>query len=76
MPIERVFSVKGYGTVVTGIPISGCVQLGDPIELHPVRKKYVIRAIEAYKHDMDVAPAHSCAAINIRDIEPDLLARE
>jgi selenocysteine-specific elongation factor len=75
MDIERVFSVKGYGTVVTGIPVSGCARVGDSIEIHPARKTYILRAIEAYKRQVDNAPAHSCAAINLRDLEPDQAGR-
>lgn len=75
MNIERVFSVKGYGTVVTGIPISGSANVGETVELFPLKKKLVIRSIEAYKQGMNHAPAHSCAAINLRDIEPNLLER-
>ncbi|MDQ7823266.1 MAG: selenocysteine-specific translation elongation factor [Candidatus Eremiobacteraeota bacterium] len=75
MNVERVFSAKGYGTVVTGIPISGCGHIGDTVELHPARRHYVIRSIQAYKHDLDIAPAHACAAINLRDIEAEIVAR-
>jgi selenocysteine-specific elongation factor len=69
MSVERVFSVKGYGTVVTGIPISGTAGIGQTLEIHPSGNKYVVRAIEAYKQQVTCAPAHSCAAINMRDLD-------
>ncbi len=33
LPVERVFSVKGYGTVVSGIPVSGLIKIGDEVTL-------------------------------------------
>src|SRR5688572_3249495 len=35
MPIQRVFSAKGFGTIVTGIPTSGEIALGQPVEILP-----------------------------------------
>lgn len=75
MSVERVFSVKGYGTVVTGIPVSGAVEIGQALELYPGRGQYVVRAIEAYREEVSDAPAHSCAAINLRDLEAGAVSR-
>jgi len=75
MNVERVFSVKGYGTVVTGIPPSGTAKVGQPVTLHPSGNEHAIRGIEAYKQDMEIAPSHSCAAIILRDLNPDQVSR-
>ncbi|MGV8120837.1 MAG: selenocysteine-specific translation elongation factor [Candidatus Xenobiia bacterium LiM19] len=75
MHIERVFSIKGYGTVATGIPISGSAAVGERLEILPMKRECVVRAIEAYKHDIETAPPSSCAAINLRDIEAESLSR-
>jgi selenocysteine-specific elongation factor len=75
MPIERVFSAKGYGTVVTGIPVSGTVQPGDSVELHPAGARYDVRAIQAYRHDIAVGPPNSCVAVNLRDLDSETVAR-
>ena len=75
MHIERVFSIKGYGTVVTGIPISGIAAVGEKLEIHPSGRESVIRSIEAYKYDMESAPPSSCAAINIRDVDAESVSR-
>lgn len=75
MDIERVFSVKGYGTVVTGIPRSGSIRVGDPCTLHPAGSSHTVRALQSYKLDAEEACAHACAAINLRDLSPDVVHR-
>ena len=75
MNVERLFSVKGYGTVVTGIPVSGQVRIGEKLELLPAGRELTVRTIQSYKQDADTAYAHCCCAINVRDIEADQLTR-
>jgi selenocysteine-specific elongation factor len=75
MNVERTFSVKGLGTVVTGIPLSGRIGVGGKAELLPAGKPCVIRTIQTFKFDTDAAQASVCAAINIRDVEPEDAAR-
>jgi selenocysteine-specific elongation factor len=65
LPVERTFSLKGYGTVVTGIPVSGSVKIGDEVVLLPQETKGRIRAIQVYKRDSDVAVSGQCAALNV-----------
>ena len=73
MNIERVFSVKGYGTVVTGIPLAGKCSIRDELELFPGPQSVVCRAIQKYHFDSNDAQAHVCSAINIRGIKlPDI----
>ena len=75
MNVERVFAVKGYGTVVTGIPVSGRVSVGEKIELLPGGHPLTVRTIQSYKHDSQTACANCCCAINVRDIEPEQVLR-
>ena len=73
MNIERVFSVKGYGTVVTGIPLAGKCAIRDELELFPGPQSVVCRAIQKYSFDSNDAQAHACSAINIRGLKlPDI----
>jgi selenocysteine-specific elongation factor len=65
LPVERTFSVKGYGTVVTGIPVAGSVKIGDEIVLFPDGTKGRIKAIQVYKKNSDTAMVGQCAAINV-----------
>lgn len=65
LPVERTFSVKGYGTVVTGIPVAGTVKIGDEVVLFPHGSKGRVKAIQVYKRNSDTAMVGQCAAINV-----------
>jgi selenocysteine-specific elongation factor len=75
MNIERVFSVKGFGTVVSGIPLSGKIKTGDELELLPSDKKTAVKSIQNYKHNTDTTYASLCSAINLRDIPAEEISR-
>ena len=66
LPVERTFSVQGYGTVVTGIPVSGSAHVGDEVVLVPKGFSGRINAIQVYTEESDAAKAGQCAAINVR----------
>ncbi len=65
LPVERTFSVKGYGTVVTGIPVAGSAKIGEAMVLFPQRIKGRIKAIQVYKRDSEIAMVGQCAALNV-----------
>jgi selenocysteine-specific elongation factor len=65
LPVERTFSVKGYGTVVTGIPVAGSVKIGDDVVLFPHGTKGRIKAVQVYKKNSDTALVGQCAAVNV-----------
>ncbi len=65
LPVERTFSVKGYGTVVTGIPVAGSVKIADEVVLLPAGTKGRVKAIQVYKRNSDTAMVGQCAAINV-----------
>jgi len=69
LPVERTFSVKGYGTVVTGIPVAGSVKIGDEVVLFPQGKKGRIKAVQVYKRNSDTAMVGQCAAVNVPQLD-------
>lgn len=69
MPIQRVFSAKGHGTVVTGIPVSGEVRAGDRVEVLPLGSEARVRSLQAYQVPVDVARAGHSTAINLSDVD-------
>ena len=75
LPVERSFSVKGYGTVVTGIPVSGSARLGDELILMPQSRKGRLKAIQVYKHTADTVLAGQCAALNIPQLDHTAIDR-
>ena len=66
LPLDRAFSAKGYGTVVTGIPVSGSAHTGDEVALLPAGLTGRIRGIEVYGQKSDTVMAGQCAAVNVR----------
>jgi len=65
LPVERTFSVKGYGTVVTGIPVAGSAKIGDQMTVFPGAVKGRIKAIQVYKQNSEISLVGQCAAINV-----------
>ena len=68
MPVQRVFSSKGFGTIVTGIPQSGDVQVGDVLEILPGGHKGKVRGLQAYKQKTERARAGHSTAVNLADV--------
>jgi len=69
LPIQRVFSARGHGTVITGVPLSGTIVPGREVELLPLGKLARVRGIHAYGETRERATAgHSCA-LNLSDID-------
>ncbi len=69
MPVQRVFSAPGFGTIVTGIPVSGAVVAGDVLEVVPGALRGKVRGLQAYGQKTDRARAGHSTAINLADVE-------
>jgi selenocysteine-specific elongation factor len=69
MPIQRVFSAKGFGTVVTGVPTSGRIEVGEAVEVLPEGLTGRIRGIQAYDQARKKGQAGHRTALNISDID-------
>lgn len=68
MPVQRVFSAKGFGTIVTGIPVSGRAHIGDALEVLPKGQRGKLRGIQAYKESVTEGRAGHSTALNIADV--------
>ncbi|MEE9394272.1 MAG: selenocysteine-specific translation elongation factor [Planctomycetota bacterium] len=68
MPIQRSFSVKGHGTVVTGVPVTGKVRVGDELELLPKGKKVRTRGLQVHHQPAEEASVGHRTALNITDV--------
>jgi len=75
LPVDRVFSLSGFGTVVTGTLLDGRFRIGDPVELQPSELKGRIRGLQTHKTKLDVALPGSRVAINISGIDRDEMRR-
>jgi selenocysteine-specific elongation factor len=68
-PVERTFSVKGFGTVVSGIPAAGSARIGDELTLLPGGTKSRIKTIQVYGRDADTVKSGQCAALNLPQLD-------
>lgn len=73
--IDRVFSVKGFGTVITGTLLDGTVQVGDELFVYPSGKKVRVRNIQVHEQDVPQAQAGQRTALNLANISKDELER-
>lgn len=69
MPIQRVFAKEGFGTVVTGVPISGTAAVGDQMEILPLGVAGRVKGLHAYKHRIERGRAGHSMALNVAGIE-------
>jgi selenocysteine-specific elongation factor len=69
MPVQRVFSAKGHGTIVTGVPLSGRAAIGDTLEVLPAGRTGRIRGLQAYKGDVAEVRAGHSSAVNLADVD-------
>ena len=68
MPIDRVFTLAGRGTIVTGSVLSGQVAPSDEVELLPQQRILRVRGVQHHGQSVDQADAHRRAAINLAGI--------
>ncbi|MGI6358276.1 MAG: selenocysteine-specific translation elongation factor [Bacillota bacterium] len=69
LPIDRVFSVTGFGTVVTGTVLSGTIKLGQAAEVYPDNRETRIRSIQVHGQKVEAAYAGQRAALNLAGLE-------
>jgi selenocysteine-specific elongation factor len=75
LPVDRVFTIKGFGTIVTGTCISGNVRAGEEAEVYPHGKRARIRTVQAYHEDVKEAGAGQRVALNLQGIEKQEIER-
>ena len=75
LPVDRHFSVAGFGTVVTGTLLSGSVHPGDMIEIIPPGEQLRVREVQVHGKKADVAQAGQRVALNISGLERDRIRR-
>lgn len=74
-PVERAFSVKGFGTVISGIPCAGQARVGDEVTLLPEGSKSRIKAIQVYGKTAEVVQNGQCAALSVPQIDHQVVHR-
>ena len=75
LPVDRAFSIKGFGTVVTGTLIAGTLKVGDDLDILPAGTRARIRNVQVHGRDTDRALAGQRTAINLQGINIDQVER-
>lgn len=75
LPIDRIFSIKGHGTIVTGTLISGQLKVGDEVEILPKGVKSSVRSLESHNTFEQQAYPGERVAVNLRGVEHDQISR-
>jgi len=69
LPIDRVFTVKGFGTVVTGTLMAGKLAVDDRIEIFPRALQAKVRGLQVHGHAVQTAQAGQRTAVNLQGVE-------
>jgi selenocysteine-specific elongation factor len=69
LPIDRVFTIKGFGTVVTGTLMAGRVRVDDRVEVFPGGVQAKVRGLQAHGHAVSESSAGQRTAVNLQGVE-------
>jgi selenocysteine-specific elongation factor len=75
LPIDRVFTMKGFGTVITGTLMSGKVAVGEPVVLYPGGTASKVRGLQVHNQSVATATAGMRTAINFQGLEKAVVHR-
>lgn len=75
LAVDRVFSLSGFGTVVTGTLVGGSLQVGDSVEIHPAGTKARVRGLQTHKTKREIARPGSRVAINLSGLDKEGVKR-
>lgn len=75
LPVDRVFSVSGFGTIVTGTVISGMIKEGENVEIYPSKEVSKVRGIQVHDKSVKIAEAGQRCAINIANVKTSAVKR-
>ncbi|HJS17870.1 MAG TPA: selenocysteine-specific translation elongation factor, partial [Anaerolineales bacterium] len=75
LPVDRVFTMSGFGTVITGTLSDGHLSLGDEVEILPSGHKGRIRGLQTHKKKEERAIPGSRTAVNISGVEAEAIRR-
>ncbi|MCH7755695.1 selenocysteine-specific translation elongation factor [candidate division KSB1 bacterium] len=75
MPVDRTFTMRGFGTVVTGSVLSGQLKVGESLELLPQKQKVKVRGLQRHGQAVEKVSAGDRAAVNLQAIEKQQIHR-
>lgn len=75
LPIDRVFTMKGFGTVITGTLFSGTIRQEDELEVFPTGRKVRVRGVQVHGKSANIAVAGQRTALNLAGVSTEDLSR-
>ena len=75
LPVDRVFSLSGFGTIITGTLLSGTITKEDTLEIYPIGKTSKIRSIQVHGEDQECCYAGQRVAMNLSNVKKRELSR-
>ncbi|HYK98112.1 MAG TPA: selenocysteine-specific translation elongation factor [Candidatus Acidoferrales bacterium] len=75
LPVDRAFTMSGFGTVVTGTLADGSLHVGDEVELVPGGKRARVRGLQTHRRAIDTAVPGSRVAANLSGVDKDEVER-
>ncbi|MGN9164655.1 selenocysteine-specific translation elongation factor [Tissierellaceae bacterium HCP3S3_D8] len=71
LPVDRAFTISGFGTIVTGTLLSGKLNIGDEVQIYPSQNTARIRSIQVHDRDSDMAYAGQRVAVNLAGVKKE-----
>ncbi|MGM0418128.1 MAG: selenocysteine-specific translation elongation factor [Thermodesulfobacteriota bacterium] len=75
LPVDRVFTMKGFGTVITGTSLSGEIKTGESVTVYPENKEAKIRGLQTHNKSVDHASAGMRTAVNLQGLSKDAVKK-
>jgi selenocysteine-specific elongation factor len=75
LPVDRVFTIRGFGTVVTGTPVSGRLSRDEAVTIHPSGRTAKVRGIQVFNQAQDSAAVGQRTALNVVGVDKQDLER-
>jgi len=75
LPVDRVFTITGFGTVVTGTLVAGVLRVGDSVEIQPQGLVSRVRSLQVHGEKVEVAEAGQRVAVNLAGLELEQVER-
>lgn len=75
LPVDRVFTIEGFGTVITGTLMEGSIRAGDDVMVYPDEKILKVRNVQVHNETVDEALAGQRTALNLQGVKKEELER-
>ena len=75
LPVDRIFAIKGFGSVITGTSMSGRVAIGDELCFYPQDMVAKVRGIQVHSSDVETVEAGHRTAINLQGVDTAAISR-